>query len=284
MQEVPMNIHLLFNSYVQEFLDKNEDEEYRDNIILKKEHSIRVSEEIIGLGRELGLDHNSLALVEIMGLFHDIGRFEQFHRYKTFNDSVSENHAALGVKIIKERGFADFLDPIDLDLVLSAIAYHNRAHLPEDLPERTLWFSKLLRDADKLDIWKVVTDYYARRDEEKNQVIELDLPDTPGVSETVYRDLMNKQVVAFHHMRSLNDFKLLQLGWIFDVNFPATLQRVRDRNYMEKIRAVLPDEPRVKEVFDSILQHIQKKLDESSSFRSHATSPSARQETTGYAL
>jgi len=251
-----MNIHSVFDSYVQAFLDEKEDREYRSNILLKKAHSERVRREIVELATELGLEERDLNLAEFMGLFHDIGRFEQIRTYGTFRDGVSEDHAALGVRVIREMGFADHLNEEDRDIFLTAIALHNRARLPEDLPERARFFSRLLRDADKLDIWKVVTDYYLIREEERNTAIELDLPDTPTVSEEVYRDILEKKVVDFHHMRNLNDFKLLQMGWVFDLNFPLSLRKVAERGYIEKIMAVLPELPEVKKIYEIISSHI----------------------------
>lgn len=251
-----MNINSTFDSYVHTFLDEKNDPKYQNNIILKKDHSERVRREIVELCTDLGIEGRDLDLAEFMGLFHDIGRFEQFHGYGTFRDDVSEDHGALGVRVIQEMGFADHLNDEDRDLFLTAVELHNKARLPEDLPERHLWFAKLLRDADKLDIWKVVTDYYWGREERRNTAIELDLPDTPTVSEAVYQDIMEKKVVDFNHMRNLNDFKLLQLGWVFDLNFSASLRKVSERGYIEKIMGVLPNLPEVNEIYAVIRSHI----------------------------
>lgn len=251
-----MNVHHRFNSYVKTFLDGHADTDYRRNIILKKDHSERVRREIIDLGKELGLNQSDLEIADFLGLYHDIGRFEQYRRYGTFRDGVSKDHAAIGLRVIREENFAEHLDREDRDLVLTAIKLHNKARLPEDLSERELFFSRLLRDADKLDIWKVVTDYYDRRKVERNSAIELDLPDIPTVSDEVYRALLEKKVVDFHHMHNLNDFKLLQMGWVFDLNFSSSLRKVAERGYMEKIMAVLPDLPEIRRIYDVIRSHI----------------------------
>jgi len=139
-------------------------------------------------------------------------------------------------------------------VILRSIQYHNRASLPREETETCLFFSKLLRDADKLDIWKVVTDYYHRKNRERNGAIELGLPDTSGFSEEVYRDLMNKKIVDIKHVNNLNDFKLLQIGWIFDINFKPTLYHIKERRYLEMIRDVLPESKGISEIFDIIHQ------------------------------
>ena len=57
-----------------------------------------------------GLSGEALYMAETAALLHDIGRFEQFHRYKTFSDARSEDHAALGVDAIKEEGLLQSID------------------------------------------------------------------------------------------------------------------------------------------------------------------------------
>jgi hypothetical protein len=164
-------------------------------------------------------------------------------------DGKSENHAELGIKTIEKFGVLDSFDNSDKDVALRAIRYHNRPSLPREETDTVLLFAKLIRDADKLDIWKVVTEYYHREDKSRNAAVELDLPDTPGFSQEVYRCLTQKRIVNIKDVKNLNDFKLLQIGWIFDVNFHATLRRVKERRYLELIRDVLPESREMDELF-----------------------------------
>lgn len=239
-----------FTDYVHTF--KYNDPEIQQNIDLKKEHTMRVCKEILNIGKQLGLNDDELRLAEIIALLHDVGRFEQYARYRTFMDRKSENHAELGIKIIKKSGILNQFDDAVKDLIERSIQYHNRLSLPTDESESCLFFSKLLCDADKLDIWKVVTDYYFREERKHNGAIELDLPDTSGFSEAVYQDLINKTIVDIKHVKNLNDFKLLQISWIFDINFKPTLDCVKKRRYLEKIRDVLPKSKEINEIFDVI--------------------------------
>ena len=39
----------------------------------------------------------------LIGLLHDIARFEQYTKYKTFRDSISIDHGDLGVEILFEE-------------------------------------------------------------------------------------------------------------------------------------------------------------------------------------
>ena len=107
-------------------------------------------------------------------------------------------------------------------------------------PRSVYFCTRLLRDADKLDIWKVVIDYYYDGNGDRNDAISLGFPDTPGISEGVYHDLMHRHIVDIQHLHNLNDFKLLQIGWIYDINFVPALHAVRERRYLEQIRTTLP--------------------------------------------
>ena len=147
-----------FFNYVQTF--KHGDKNFQENIALKEKHTIQVCNEILSIGKKLGLRKNKLCFAEIIALLHDVGRFEQFARYKTFVDRKSEDHALLGIKILKTYGVLNEFDESLKSLIYQTIMYHNWKALPQKETETCLFYTKLLRDADKLDIWRVVTDYY----------------------------------------------------------------------------------------------------------------------------
>ena len=249
-KEILTDLKKWFTSYVHSF--QYDEPEVQQNIDLKKDHTIRVSKEILYLGKKLNLKDDELRLAEIIALLHDIGRFEQYARYKTFMDGKSENHAELGLKILKKSGMLESFEKNIKHVILKAIKYHNLPSLPHKETPTCLFYSKLIRDADKLDIWKVVTDYYYRKDAKKNGAIELDLPDTQGFSKEILQDLKNKRIVDINHVKNLNDFKLLQVGWIFDVNFRPTIDCVKKRQYLEMIRGVLPRSKEIDSIFDII--------------------------------
>jgi HD-GYP domain-containing protein (c-di-GMP phosphodiesterase class II) len=67
----------------------------------KKEHSYRVRENSLVIAESLNLNKKDLFMVNIISLFHDIGRAKQFYIYNTYVDSNSKNHALIGIDIIK---------------------------------------------------------------------------------------------------------------------------------------------------------------------------------------
>ena len=251
-----------FYKYVSSF--KNEDAELVKNIILKEEHTIQVCKNIRAIGKSLKLRPNDLHIANIIALFHDIGRFEQYKMYRTFSDAKSVNHAELGVEILQKHKVLDNLHKYTKNLILKAISYHNRASLPKNETEECVFFTKLIRDADKLDIFRVVTEYYAGLDIGiRNKSIELDLPNTPGVSEKVQTQLLNKSIVNIKDIQTFNDFKLLQMGWIFDINFLHTFHSIKSKNYLEKISKTLPETKVTNEIFEVIYAHFEAVIEES---------------------
>lgn len=223
-----------FQEYVRRF--SSDDPAVQENIDLKAEHTRRVCEAVRDIGSSLDLSEDDLCLAEAAGLLHDIGRFVQYSRYRTFSDHRSENHALLGVEVIEADRFLEGLESSAAHIVLRAVECHNRAALPAGEEERCLFFLKLLRDADKVDIWRVVTEYYQNSGARRNRSIELDLPDIEKISDKVYEDLIEGRPARMADLRTLNDFKLLQIGWIYDVNFHRTFRIVRERKYLETIR------------------------------------------------
>lgn len=227
-----------FVKYINSF--NVSDADMQHSFMLKKHHSLRVCKEIIHIANRIGMDREQLLLAETCALFHDIGRFEQYFRYRTFVDGKSENHADLAVKVLRENMTLDILDKHPRDIIIKAILYHNRLQIPTGEDEAVTLFSRLLRDADKLDILNLITDYYRKSDAARNSAIELDLPDTPEISRDVMECITGGNLVDSRLMKSLNDFKLLKMGWVYDINFKPSLETIRDRRYLQIIRDALP--------------------------------------------
>ena len=253
--QILMALKKWFNDYVGIF--SSDDPVIQQNMDLKAGHTSRVCEAILDIGNTLDLSEEDLSIAEISALLHDIGRFEQYFKYRTFSDHRSEDHAELGVKVLMENHVLYDLHPDTADIIIKSIRFHNRASLPEGEGERCLFFLKLLRDADKLDIWHVVTDYYKNNGNKRNRTIELDLPDTEEISEPVHSALMHGRIAKMSDLRTLNDFKLLQIGWVYDLNFSRTFQIVRENGYLERIRDALPaGSSRVTEAYERARAHL----------------------------
>lgn len=247
-----------FINYVNTF--RYNDAGMQQTIDLKKYHTERVAEEIINIGRQSGLDESQLNLAEIIALFHDLGRFEQYARYQTFSDRRSEDHAELGIKILKENNILDLFPDEIQELIICSIKYHNKLSLPVIEKETCLFYCRLIRDADKLDIFRIVTEFYNKKNPRNNNSLVLELPDTPGFSNLIYQTLLNKQLVDMKHVRNINDLKFLQAGLIFDINYKPSFRCIKERGYIESLRQTFPPEKKVADVFNIITSFLEERI------------------------
>ncbi len=230
------SLKVWFAGYVSRFYTN--DPEYNRPINLKEEHTKRVCSNILMIGKELGLSPEDMITAEIIALFHDVGRFRQYELYRTFVDAISENHAKLGLRQIGIHKVFSGLPKNRKILISKAIAYHNSAYLPEGEDEKTLFFMKLIRDADKLDIWKVFLDYYMEK--RPSDAIVLGLPDDPFFSEKILESIQRHEFAKMKDLRTLNDFKLLQISWVFDINFIPSFRLIKKNNYLGMLEETLP--------------------------------------------
>jgi putative nucleotidyltransferase with HDIG domain len=233
------------------------------NIRLKDEHSRRVCEEMLYLTRQLGLSDEQKLTAEAIALLHDIGRFEQFAKYRTYNDARSIDHALLGLEVLQKEQVLDGVDEEEKQIIEKAIEYHGLRRLPGDLEGEALLFSQLIRDADKLDIFYVVTEYYAQyADDPQGFMLELEFPDRPEYSADVIEKLLRKERIDYKSLKTLNDMKLLQLGWVYDVSFSATLRRIKKRMFLEKLIGFLPQSEDIERVRKTIFDYVDSAIEQ----------------------
>lgn len=215
---------------------------------LKVEHSLRVFEHARLLAEEddvLAPEARRAAI--LAALYHDCGRFPQFRRYRTFADGLSANHARLGLGVVKnERFLSDESRPVRL-LAQSGILLHNKYALPPALLPDARRVTDIVRDADKLDILRVMVEHLGGALPEKDAVL-LSVRDEPDKwSATVLRDVMEGRVARYADLRYVNDFRLLLGTWLHEIRFAATRRVLRESGLMERVLADLPPEPKIRE-------------------------------------
>ena len=239
-----------FRLWFREHLRSYSSDDYYvcQNLTLKEEHTYRVCENLITLGKALDLNDGQLRLGETAALFHDLGRFEQFSTYRTFDDRESENHAALSVNILKRAGVLNRLSDNEKSIIYTAIRYHNVYKIPGGLSPDILLFTRLLRDADKLDILLIVTTYYKQDPWESNPALELDLPNTNDFSPYLINDIIHNRCADGNNIRTYNDMKLLHVSWVFDINFIQTLRYIYHYDYINRIIDTLPEDDDIRKV------------------------------------
>ena len=239
-----------FEGYSRSFLTG--DPQQDSPLALKMEHTDRVRRNMRLLAQSIGLSDRYLCIAETVGWLHDVGRFEQYRRYGTFNDRRSANHATLGIKVVNQERILDELAEDDRQMILEAVRFHNAPVLPSNRPLQTLSFMRLIRDADKLDIWKIFGDYF-RCGLSPEAAIVQHLSDQPVWEAAIVKAIQNRRMARFSAMTSVTDFKLLQLSWVFDLNYPETFAQAKQRGDLAAIARTLPDAPEVKQAVSVVM-------------------------------
>jgi HD domain-containing protein len=228
------------------------DGEEQRNIALKEEHTGKVCTNIGLIAAEEQLDEDRLTLAEAVALFHDLGRFPQYCRYKTFNDGMSVNHAQMGARILADGGILDKLHRNEQDIIIKGVRFHNCLTIPAGLDPEPAFYLKLVRDADKLDIWRVFLEYYRLTEEERASAVSLGFPDSPEWSPQILAAASRGEIARIAEVKSLTDFKLLQLSWVYDLNFPSAFRMLLERDFINGLAMTLPDNEEIERAIAAV--------------------------------
>lgn len=190
-----------FDEYTSNYDLKNE------MISLKYQHSYAVADLMAELGFRLDLSKEEITLAKIIGLLHDIGRFEQWKKYESFNDNNVDHADESCNYLFKDGHIRDFISVDKYDQIIEkAIRNHNKLSIPE-MEEREILFSKMIRDMDKVDIYKqsaIHFNYTFNAEEVTPEVLEY---------------FKKEKSIPKEIKKSKSDAIITMLCFIFDINF-----------------------------------------------------------------
>lgn len=231
-------------------------------IKLKIDHTYRVAGLCRRIAESLGLTGTDVDTAWLMGMLHDIGRFEQIRRYGTFNDAQSVNHADFGADLLFREGLIDKFAcgymQTDDGLLELAIRQHNKYRIKEGLGGRELMFCNILRDADKIDILKVNVDvpleiiYDVTTQELRNSVITKEVLDSFYRRETVLKSIR----------RSAVDNVVGHISLLFELVYPVSLKIARQQGYIFKMLDFGCDVEATRKQFDDMRAYVVKFIEE----------------------
>lgn len=246
-----------FHSYVETFFV---DGAMPAPLRLKVEHSEWVAHNARQLAEDLEWSPEQTNCAEALGWLHDVGRFSQFAEFGTFSDAHSINHGERGWEIVRENRILRALAPDDQDTLLDGIRNHNVKIVPGSLGIRSLQFTKLIRDADKLDIYRVVLDSIHRDgfQELPSMLPQIDLQGP--VNASVVHEIVEHRYCSLENVYSLSDFLLMLLSWIHDLNYEASFRQIVDRNIIGELEQLLPEDRPCKNVVHAIRRFTKSKL------------------------
>lgn len=239
-----------FRDYVDTFSGTGE------GVRLKYLHSLKVSGLCRQIAEGLSLSAGEAELAWVIGLLHDIGRFEQLRRYHTFIDRQSMDHARYGVHYLFDEGhIRDFVpSPDEDDVIRAAIGDHNVYRVRPDLTERQDLFTRIVRDADKIDIFRV---YVLYRDTHLD-VWHTDWSDLPyqAITDTVMAQARARQSVRTEDKRTFIDFYVGVLCLYFDLSFAKSRVLAWQQGNYEKLLAFHSQNPDTERKLEEIRQMV----------------------------
>ena len=191
-----------FNKYTDKFDKTN------SRIKLKYNHSFAVMDLMGELAFRLELDNKKIELARVIGLLHDIGRFEQVAEFDSFNDEKID-HAEIGADyLFEDNHIRDFIDTNEYDSKIEkAIRNHNKLKIEGKLNKEEMLFAKMIRDMDKVDIYKQI----AINNEPEFKASDITIE--------VLEKYKNENLIDKTSRKTKSDAVLLVLGFIYDINF-----------------------------------------------------------------
>ncbi|CCH47403.1 HD domain-containing protein [Pseudodesulfovibrio piezophilus] len=232
---------------------------YDAQIQLKITHSLAVLENAKAIIRSEKISPHEADLCHLAALYHDIGRFPQFSRYQTYNDRDSINHARLGVLTLRTLSLPKGLSDQDWRTIRFAVGQHNLKTIRPDLPDHLRHPTNVVRDADKLDIYRVMVEHFTSQN--PDPVVTHGFVEKPGeYSLAVYDSIMARETSDYRLIQSANDFKLLVIGWVYDLYYTQSLQLLREKGYLDILFSLLPDDERIQALNKRITNFMDERL------------------------
>lgn len=201
----------------------------KDSSKHKYYHSFRVEKVAREIAEGLNLSKEKVELATLIGLLHDIGRFEQLNKYNTFNDLKSFDHGDYGAEVLSNN-IRDFIDSNKYDkTIIESVKNHNKFKITDGLDEEQAFFSKLVRDADKIDIlYESVSMFWNGKE---------DLINNSVLSDYSYECVKNNRLLDSKKETNPKDIDdvIKTLAFTFDLNFKPSFEILKSNNYINKV-------------------------------------------------
>lgn len=197
----------------------------------------------------LHLSYVDRQIASLIALLHDIGRFEQWLKYESFEDYKTVDHALFSSELLFKKGLIrEFVEDNQYDSIIkAAIEQHNRYEVEDGFDERTLSFIHLIRDADKLDNFRV------KEVESLEAIFQASYDDVclEEISESVYQQVYNHKLVYGPSRRTHLDMWLSYIAFIFDLHFRESLLYIKENNWVERsFSRLTPILPKTKQQYE----------------------------------
>ena len=225
-----------FRDYAGQF--RNADGAFDFPIRRKIEHTFDVCRTTEEICRGERMSPAETRLFRLCALFHDLSRFEQYRTFRTFRDADSFDHGDRSEELMLSGGFLQGVSPADQTVIACAVRLHNKMSIPPDTPAECLPAVRMVRDADKLDILKLVYDFFTNP-AKSDPTMRLDLPVSPGCTDSILQTVLEGKQVRYTDMRNVNDFLLTLFSWAARLNYAESARLALERRLYPNLYSIL---------------------------------------------
>lgn len=234
-----MNLEYAVQQF-EKYLDQYDRED--DKVRLKIVHTYGVMECSRQIAERMRLPEEDLKLGQLIGLLHDIGRFEQLKRFDSFEPDTMD-HAEFGVELLfsgsnGEKGLIRNFVPEDTwdGVIRTAIANHSKFKMDDIADAREILHVRLIRDADKLDNCRV------KLEDSIETILGVSAEDVgkTAVSPEVMEQFRREESIASATRKTKMDYWISYLAYFFDVNFCTTFRMIQERQYVKRLIDRIP--------------------------------------------
>jgi len=248
--------HLVFEEYFQSLIIDSPDNQRQFEEI--RAHSLRVVANSLLLAKVLLQTEEENRIATVNALFHDLGKATLISK-NLEAVIIQRDHATASSKIIQQTEFYQGLSPEVQLIILKSVENHNKLKLPKLDSEQQTLFARLLRDADKLDIFDSSYRFFKEKYGMQPNIAS-DLTNGIEISEKILKSILAGKTAAVEDMKSMNDYKLLLISMAFDLNFKYTFRIMSEKQYIQKIYETLPKRDQIIDVYRNIKLFVENKF------------------------
>lgn len=213
-------------------------------------HSYRVMDYCMLLAKYNNFNREDTEIATIVGLLHDYARFEQWTKYKTYDDIKSIDHGDLAVeRLFDNNEIVNYCTNKDYyDKIYDAIKYHNKYDYPQNLSEHNKLICKIIKDADKLDIFYLlgINQNLMQQDEEI-------------ISEEIEKKFFKNELLNRKDVKNKSDNVLLSLAMVYDLNFDYSFKYLNEVMFIDKMFENIIDKDKFRKYFDHVKKYIEER-------------------------
>ena len=177
------------------------------NLLRKLIHTYQVADVCFSIATRFNLSEEDRNFCYLLGLFHDLGRFEQWKIYETFNDVKSVDHGDLSADIISEIPASDmFISEDKKKILIEAIKYHTKKYNGDN--QDVIFYNSIINNADSYS--NVTTCANGTKQIEASE---------EGYTKEIYDAFVNRELMRFYSPNTKLDRCLILTACVYYVKF-----------------------------------------------------------------